>query len=291
MVAFFVLPDRFVDDKQFASAKPASRAANEEKRLKARNDVRTAGLQLIGALVIIVGGTFTWRTVWLTREGQITDRFANAVEQLGCPSAQEAKSCVGAIYALGRVARDSSTDHLAVMAVLADHLRQHAPAIDAEGKPLDLGARRRVDSEVEAVATVLRQRRASREIGRARLDLSGIDLRLAPLQGVDLRDADLRTSNLRGAYLSDGDLRGALLMNATLANANLQRAKLDDANLSGADLSYTHATGARFKRVDFDEVTFDQTELYGADLADAKSLPDQVREDGRVMTDDETVWP
>jgi uncharacterized protein YjbI with pentapeptide repeats len=177
------------------------------------------------------------------------------------------------------------------MAVLADHLRQHSPATDSEDKPLELGARRRVDSQVEAVAKVLRQRRASRETGGARLDLSGIDLRLAPLHGVDLRDADLRTSNLRGAYLSDGDLRGALLMNATLVNANLQRAKLDDANLTGADLSYTHATGARFKRVDFDEATFDQTELYGADLAEAKSLPDQVREDGRVMTDDETVWP
>ena len=290
IIAFFVLPPRLVDDQRFAAAKPTSRAANEEKRLKARNDVRTAGLQLIGALALIVGGAFTWRTVWLTREGQITDRFAKAIEQLGL-DAQETKSCVGAIYALGRVARDSRTDHPAVMEVLADHLRQRSPAIDPEGKPLELEARRHVDSDVKAVATVLRQRRASREIGGARLDLSGIDLRLAPLHGVDLRDADLRGSNLRGAYLSDGDLRGALLMNATLYNANLQRAKLDDANLSGADLSYAHATGARFKRADFDEAIFDQTEFYGADLAGAKSLPAQVLEDDRVMADDGTVWP
>ena len=111
-------------------------AAAEEQRLAARDDVRTVGVQLVGALTLIVGGALTWRTVWLTRQGQITDRMASSVERLG--EEQKVSVRVGAIYALGRVARDSRADHPAVIELLAEHMPATHPGIGEDGKRLEL---------------------------------------------------------------------------------------------------------------------------------------------------------
>lgn len=62
---------------------PPSAALGRAARLKAENDVRTAALQLLGGVLVAGGLYFTARTYVLGREGQITDRFTRAVDQLG----------------------------------------------------------------------------------------------------------------------------------------------------------------------------------------------------------------
>lgn len=285
--ALFVLPDRLVDDVRFQGAE--TDAGVEEKRLKARHDVRTVGVQLVGALALIVGGALTWRTVWLTREGQITDRLAKAVEQLG--EGERSNVRVGAIYALGRVARDSRADHAEVMALLGEHLRAVRPAVGEDGRRLDLGGRRGVDPEVRAVAMVLRARRARWDPKEPRLNLSGIDFRNAPLQGVALRRADLRKSNFRGAYVSDADLSGARLNEATLWGASLQRSRLRGTALTGADLRYAHAERVCLRGAELDEVLWDSTELQGADLRGAKGVREGLSRSRFVSVDGRTRWP
>jgi Pentapeptide repeats (8 copies) len=285
--AFFVLPNRLVDDARFRGA--GSDVTVEEKRLKARDDVRTAGVQFLGALALIVGGALTWRTVWLTREGQITDRLAKAIEQLG--DAERRNVRVGAIYALGRVARDSRADHAEVMALLGEHLRTVAPAVGEDGRRLELDGRRGVDPEVRAVAMVLRERRARWDPKDPRLNFSGIDFRNAPLQGVSLRRADLRRSNFRGAYISDAELSGARLDEATLWGTNLQRARLEQTSLAGADLRYAHAEGACLRAAELDEVLWGATELQRADLRGATGMREGLRNSGLVSFDERTRWP
>jgi Pentapeptide repeats (8 copies) len=247
MGVFFVLPNVLVDNSKFepmsatptptATATPSPSAtprasgsanpvANEEKRLKARHDVRTVGMQLIGALVLIVGGAFTWRTVWVTREGQLTDRFTKAVEHLGH---KETPVRVGAIYALGRVARDSRTDQAAVMALLADHLRASTPWPPAEPDDQDekatLAPIPLPHPEVRAVARVLRERTIA-EARDAALDLSGIDFRSAPLAGTALSNASFAHSNLKGADFTNAHLEGADL--STAIEASVDDAMTDD---------------------------------------------------------------
>jgi pentapeptide repeat protein len=256
--------------------------------LAARNDVRMVGVQLVGALALIVGGALTWRTVWLTREGQITDRLANSVERLG--EEEKVSVRVGAIYALGRVARDSRADHGAVMALLAEHMRATHPAVGEDGKRLELEWRRGVDPEVRAVAMVLRGRRVAWDPKEPRINFSGIDFRNAPLQGVDLRDADLRRSNFRGAFLSDADLSGARMNEATLRAASLQRCKLDGAALTGGDLSYAHAERASLRAAVLDEVAWESTDLRGADLRGASGVHDKLPSSGLVVADAKTKW-
>src|SRR5215213_4937552 len=58
----------------------------------------------------------------ITREGQITERFTRAIDQLG---SDELEIRLGGIYALERIARDSEQEHWPIMEVLTAYVRQH----------------------------------------------------------------------------------------------------------------------------------------------------------------------
>ena len=60
----------------------------------------------------------------VSQEGQITDRFTRAIEQLG---AEQLQVRLGGIYALERIARDSPGDHWPIMEVLTAFVRENAP--------------------------------------------------------------------------------------------------------------------------------------------------------------------
>ncbi|WP_344014588.1 hypothetical protein [Streptomyces thermospinosisporus] len=55
-------------------------------RAKAINDIRTTLLQGLAGIALLVGAFFTWRQLQVSGQGQITQRFTAAVEQLGSPS-------------------------------------------------------------------------------------------------------------------------------------------------------------------------------------------------------------
>lgn len=225
---FVALPDR-VDNRPFRTAKAETavdRATVEAARLRARNDATTSGIQLLAALAVLGGGFLTWRTIRLTRQGQLTDRFTAAVGHLGDKSLPVR---IGAIYALGRIARDSRADQSAVVALLAEHLRANTPwPLPEPDEPAGsiLGPVLLPHPEVRAASTVLRERTAS-EMKHSALNLSGIDLRAAPLAHVSLPGCRFDGSNLTGAVLSGADLRGASFDGTTLTNALLDDAKLD----------------------------------------------------------------
>jgi hypothetical protein len=69
-----------------------------------------AGLGALGSLAIAT------RTYWLTQQGQITDRYTKAIEQLG---SDKLDVRLGGIYALERIATDSQRDHPTVVEVLS----------------------------------------------------------------------------------------------------------------------------------------------------------------------------
>ena len=83
-----------------------------------------AGLFAAGALVFTARNfTLSRRTLELTEQGQVTDRYTKAIEQLG---SDKLDVRIGGIYALERVARDSFTDHPTVMEVLTAFIREHS---------------------------------------------------------------------------------------------------------------------------------------------------------------------
>jgi len=48
-----------------------------------RKDLVLALAQILGGTALLSGLYFTWRTLQVNREGQITDRFTRAIDQLG----------------------------------------------------------------------------------------------------------------------------------------------------------------------------------------------------------------
>ncbi|MGH3885240.1 MAG: hypothetical protein ACRDSZ_01515 [Pseudonocardiaceae bacterium] len=124
-----------------------------------------AGLAAVGSLVV------TSRTYRLTQQGQITDRYTKAIEQL---SAEKLDVRVGGIYALERIAVDSKRDHATIVEVLSAFVRAHAnPAREEGSEESESTPRPAVD--IQAAVTVLG--RLPHRKGVKRGDLQGALLR------------------------------------------------------------------------------------------------------------------
>ncbi|GAA2101825.1 hypothetical protein GCM10009801_75390 [Streptomyces albiaxialis] len=103
------------------------------------------------------------KEVDVTRQGQITDRFNNAVDNLG-DKADEVR--LGGIFALRRIMEDSPRDQPAVVDVLSAYVRTHAPAAGAARPKRDASGRPAPD--VQAAFETLARRRTHRRRSEGR---------------------------------------------------------------------------------------------------------------------------
>jgi uncharacterized protein YjbI with pentapeptide repeats len=231
----------------------------------ARGRLLTLGAGLVAAGALL----FTARNFLLSREGQVTDRYTKAIEQLG---SDKLDVRIGGIYALERIARDSARDHPTVMEVLTAFIREHSrepwPLPGPAGPPPEPFIR----PDVQAALTVVGRRDRKRDI--LFVDISGAKLIRAFLPGAYLRDAYLDGANLQGAALPRADLRGALLRWADLSNAHFESAQLIGANLSfaqlaGAGLRNAVLADAKLVEARLPGAMLDNANLTGADLTRA----------------------
>ncbi|MFT6580708.1 MAG: hypothetical protein ACJAU6_001137 [Alphaproteobacteria bacterium] len=185
---------------------------------------RNFGLVAVALGALIVG---SWRAYTANRQanladrGHVTDRFAKAVEMLGAENSATVRT--GAVYALGRVARDSiKQDHIPVMQVLCQFIRNspYAEAQEEAIKAYEIVTERGDNltenpiiqecSDTIAALEVISQRSEDQRIwektqgfvpslNRARLPLMGLSK--ADFSHLEMEDADLRCSTLRGAIL------------------------------------------------------------------------------------------
>jgi uncharacterized protein YjbI with pentapeptide repeats len=257
----------------------------QQAQSQLQSNVRTPLLQGLGALFLIGGLVATWQQVRISREGQITDRFTNAINQLG---SENRATRIGGIFALERIARESRQDRSAIAYTLATFVRDSKPASavhkqsyvrmlkirapDVQAAMMVLCRSPLCDDRVNASITDLR----NLDRTDLRLDLSRTDLRRASLSGARLDGVNLWGSRLEGANLRGANLRAAGLSDANFAlfdpknlsyevGADLSQAILTGAFLSGADLSCANLTGAIL-----DEVT----DLHLAKITDCtRGLP------------------
>ena len=231
----------------------------------------------------LLGAYLTWRQLGVTREGQITDRYTKAVDQLGHA---ELDVRLGGIYALERIARDSPTDRATIGEVLTAFVRGHAPwpprlpSQDPATAPIsevpELQARA---PDVQASLTVLgRGGFAPGASRRDRLDLHSVDLRRANLFGAHLERAELRDAHLEGALLL-----GVHLEEANLSSAHLEGAMLPAARLEGAFLGDTHLEGAGLHQAYLNRAVLAGAYLEGATLRGTRLAG--------ALADENTVWP
>lgn len=222
-----------------------------------------AGLLAAGALL------FTARNFWLSREGQVTDRYTKAVEQLG---SDKLDVRIGGIYALERVARDSVRDHPTIMEVLAAFIREQAREQSVSPATAFAAPERSPSPDVQAALTVVGRRNPKRDIRR--IDLSRTDLSGASLFGADLSGALLVGANFTRADLIRARFVGAILIGAALHGVDSMRATFADAvlksaRLEGATLAYADLTGADLSSADLTDAILNDADLSGADLTRA----------------------
>ncbi|HEV7483838.1 MAG TPA: hypothetical protein VGO13_12150 [Solirubrobacterales bacterium] len=116
VAALLWLPPKFVPDGILS--------VSDRARLNGEGAVRSTILQLVAGLVVLVGLLYTSLQVGITRETHYTDRYTKAIDQLGH---EKAIVRVGGIFALERLALNSSDDGPTVINVLSGYLRTTAP--------------------------------------------------------------------------------------------------------------------------------------------------------------------
>jgi uncharacterized protein YjbI with pentapeptide repeats len=191
------------------------------------------------------------------RDRDVTARFTSAVEQLG---SEKLEVCLGAIYALERLSKDSVTDYSTIMELLTAYVRERSRLHKENESEAEWETRRSlpIGIDIQAILTVIRRRGRSFEYGES----VGLDLHNSNLTWASLAGANLVGASLAGASLTGASLERAYLDRAKLGGVSLTRAKLGGASLTGAYLAGADLTGADLMWAD----------LTGADLTEAVGL-------------------
>jgi uncharacterized protein YjbI with pentapeptide repeats len=227
------------------------------------------------------------RNLAIAQEGQITERFTRAVEQLG--NKESMASRLGGIYALERIAQDSERDHWPIVEILCAFVRENAAwkggdAAVPENVEDMLVSIKEPEPDIRSILKVLGRRTLANETDNQKLDLLRTDLRRHVLEGAHLEKANISHSRMDWSTLRDTHLDGAFLFNshlekvfalkasfkgAQLGEAHLERAWLQYADFEGADLSRTHFEKAYLHGTNFRAAELAGSHWEGAFLLDA----------------------
>lgn len=216
----------------------------------------------------------------LTAQGQITDRFSKAIDQLGQEGGDKVDIRLGGVYALARIMKDSRDDEPAIIDVLCAFISGHdlattGPSADIRAALIVLGSR--PDPDIPANAHI----ELTGNLTRAPLDfaylngayMTGANLTAGHLHSAHLYDAELHHIYLIGADLTDADFRKADLTGAILTGADLTGADLRVADLTGADLTGATLTGADLRGANLTSTTVTTKDLIGALINFSTTLP------------------
>jgi uncharacterized protein YjbI with pentapeptide repeats len=295
--AFEVAPQRYAEalkPEELEALSETNRLEAEDRRLQSQNAVRATSLQAVGGVVVVLGVAATWLTVHINRQGQITERFTRAVDQLGNVTSTDVR--LGGIHALERIARESENDRSAIVKVLAVFVRGHNPTVvdgwqeavreeslyeprkawEPRAAVIDdpRSVRIRAPDVHEAAAVLARvntpaKRVFLQNVYLANADLRSASLRYANLAGTNLQRANAFAADLRQTHLEGTNLREATLFLANLGGATLRRADLRDANSTSANLRRANLQGADLRATSFPFANLRSADLQGADLRGA----------------------
>ena len=221
-----------------------------KEQTKQENQDPATLAQIFGGFAIGVGLYHTWRRITIaenelrttqeilrvSQEGQITERFTRAVDQLGAID-QSKNSAIeirlGGIYALERIANESEKYYWPIMEILTAYVRKNS-IVDSRLKENSMTSRvmsmviqtnknankeyskeRKIPLDIQAILTVIGRRKNYLNYRES----NHLNLEMAYLQGADLKDAHLEGACLKGAHLEEADLTGTNFEGADLKQA------------------------------------------------------------------------
>jgi uncharacterized protein YjbI with pentapeptide repeats len=272
-------------------------ALNASDRITDENAIRTTLVQVVGGVFLVATAFFSWRTIQLGREGQLTDRYTKAVEQLG---AETTAVRTGGVFALERLAKNSPNDRGTIAEVLACFARDTSQGKDAvlyaasvQAALVVLGRRQSYDAEVGCTQLNLRRVKADHSylvnLKLALSDLSGADLSEADLSGSDLSNVNLTGATLEHATLSNVRLSGAILAGANMKRAKLVSADLSKANLTDAKLDYAELMEANLSNANLSAAKLPGANVSGSNLTGAKISNSTIWQN--AIGDSAVSWP
>jgi hypothetical protein len=177
----------------------------------------TTVAQILGGITVGIGIIFAWGNLITARDGQITERFTRAVDQLGN---EKIEIILGGIYALERISNESRKDYWPIMEILTAYVRENS-IIDSHSEynslrnvpiSMDIQANESTKNEVpkirtmsldiQAILTVITRRKYSYKHGETKkLSFQGTNLQQTNLSEANLSWADLSGTNLLGLTL------------------------------------------------------------------------------------------
>ncbi|WP_280429722.1 pentapeptide repeat-containing protein [Nocardia brasiliensis] len=190
----------------------------------------------------------------ITERTEVTNRFAQAVTQLGNESMDVR---LGAIYQLERLTIDSPRDRSVIFETISAYIRTHAARTpDCRPEQVQEASQKKPPEDVQSALTVIGRRDSS---GSERINLSR----------TCLVGANLHYANLAGLQVDDADLSFADLSNSVLRNGWFHRSSLDHAALSGTDLTGIRSVKTSFVSANFLQANLSWAEFYNANFDNA----------------------
>lgn len=236
--------------------------ATDLQRPSLENEYRRTLAQVLGGLALALGIYLTYRrthaseraaataqdTLRVSREGQITERFTRAVDQLG---SDQLAIRLGGIYALERIARDSRRDHATCMEVLCAFVRTSA-RLESHGVPKwfeDAEPTPKPIEDVQAALTVIGRRNTDFDrqsvdegyvevLNLSKCDLSGYELSFLNFKGANFRGAWLYATNMADATVAESYMRDCVLDRANLRFVSFRDVMLENTSMVEAEITY-----------------------------------------------------
>ncbi len=245
------------------------------------NQSRATFAQILGGIAVGFGIYFAWGNLTTAREGQITERFTRAVEQLGATDKDGNPAIeirLGGIYALERIANESEKDYWPIMEILTAYVRKNSCVDKDNRKKVGHKGQYEASIDIQTILTVIGKYEHSynseliNSLDLHNTCLRGVRLRDGHLEGANLVDANLNYTFLRGTHLTGAYLIGATLICSILFEAHLEDAHLEDAHLGSADLQGAYLNGAYFEGVSFAHTKLEKAYFKNAHLKGAKNL-------------------
>lgn len=220
----------------------------------------------------------------LAQEGQTTDRFTRAVDQLGAKD-KDGKPVfevrLGAIYALEGIANEPPHKYYSqIIEILTAYVKMNS-RFREENVNIDyihdfekfVNSKTKVNPDIKAIMDVIKRRKFYLEEGES----GGLELRETYLRQINLKNAHLEGAfllhtDLIGAYVEDAHLEGAYLNDAYLNWAYLNNVNLEDAHLESAHLEKTVFKNVNLKKAHFKSTFLGGAYLVGANLRGAENL-------------------
>jgi len=204
--------------------------------LELENQLRKTLAQILAGAFVLAGLYLGWRRVVVAQEGQFTERFTRAVDQVG---SEKLEIRLGGIYALERLAKDSpDKDHWTIMEVLTAFVREQSSRSQVSGQPsndLKVSSHKKNSrpleqdrpTDIQAAITVLGRRTRYFQYGEdKRLDLFQANLRKMDFSQGHWEGVNFARAHLEGAILTEAHLEGAILTEARLEGGDPWRGPL-----------------------------------------------------------------